>query len=83
VLAPNIMSGGHWQYLPNRRTVHGPVVEISAFVKYPRFLRSQEILIYELKIVHNSLEPAVTSLMYHCKYINKFVLLQQKFNVGS
>ena len=26
---------------------------------------------------------AVSSLMYHCKYINKFVLLQQKFAVGS
>jgi len=25
---------------------------------------------------------AVTSLMYHCKYIDKFVLLQQKTAVG-
>jgi len=33
---------------------------------------------YELKIVHNRLDIAVTNLMYHCKYINKFVLLLRK-----
>jgi len=38
-------SGGHCHYLPNR-TVYGPVVEISASVKNPRFLRSQVILNY-------------------------------------
>jgi len=51
-----IMSGGHWHYLPNRRIVYGAVVEISAPVKNPRFLHSQVILNYELKIVHNFLE---------------------------
>ena len=25
---------------------------------------------------------AITSLMYHCEYINNFVLLQRKFAVG-
>jgi len=77
-----ITSGRHWHYLPNR-TVYGPVVEISASVKNHRFLRSQVILNYELKIVHNCLEQAVISLMYHCKFINKFVLFHQKFAVGS
>jgi len=76
------MSGGHWHYLPNR-TVYGPVVEITAFVKNPRFLSSQVILNYEPKIVHNCQNIAVTSLIYHCKYINKFILLQQTFAVGS
>jgi len=79
------MSGGHWHYLclPNRRTVHGPVVEITASVKNPTFHRSQVILNYDLKIVHNCLNIAVASLMHHCKYINKFVLLQQQFAVES
>jgi len=81
-IALDITSGGHWYYLPNRRIVYGPVVEISASVKIPRFLRSQVISIYEHKIVHNCLEKAVINLMYHCKFINKFVLLQQKFVVG-
>jgi len=76
------MSGGHWHCLPNR-TAHGLVVEISASVKNPRFLCRQAILNYELKIVHNCLEQAVTSLMCQCKYINQFVLLQQKFAVAS
>jgi len=77
-----IMSGGHWNYLPNRRTVCGPVVQTSVSVKNPRFLRSQVILNYELEIVHNCRERAIISLMYHCKFINKFVLLQKKFAVG-
>jgi len=59
------MSGEH--YLPNRVTAYGPVAEISASVQN-----------YELQIVHNCLDMAVTSLMYHCQYINKFVLLLQK-----
>jgi len=77
-----IMSGEHWRCLPNR-TVYGPVVEISASVKKNRFLRSQVILNYELKIVCNCLEQVAISLMHHCKFINKFVLFQQKIAVGS
>jgi len=42
------MSGGLWYHLPNR-TVYGPVVEITASVKNPRFIRSQVFLNYELK----------------------------------
>jgi len=66
---------GHWHCLRNRKAVHGPVVEITVSVKNPRFLRSQIILNYERKIVHNCLNIAVTSLMYHGKYsttINSF-----------
>jgi len=29
-------------------------------------------------MVHNCLDTAITNLMYHCKYINKFVLLLRK-----
>jgi len=38
---------------------------------------------YELKIVHNCLDMAITNLMYHCKNINKFVLLLRKSAVAS
>jgi len=57
------MSGGHWHCLPNRRTVYGPDVEILASVNNHIFLCCQAILNYELKIVHNSLEQAVVSLI--------------------
>jgi len=67
------MSGGH--HLPNRVTAYGPVTEISASVQNLRFLHSQVIYNYELKIVHNCLNMAVTSMMHHCKYMNKFVLV--------
>ena len=75
------MSGRH--YLPNRVTAYGPVTEISAPVQNLRFLRSHVIYNYELKIVHNCLDMAVASLMYHCKYINKFILVLRKSAVGS
>ena len=58
-----------------RVTAYKPVAEISASVQKPRFVSSQVIQNYELKIVYNCLDMAVTSLMYHCKYINKFLLL--------
>ena len=45
--------------------------------------RSQVIYNYELEIVHNCLDMAVTSLLYHCKYITKFILLLRKSAVGS
>jgi len=32
-------------------------------------------------IVHNCLDMAVTSMMCHCKYINKFVILLGKSDV--
>jgi len=67
------MSGGH--YIPNRVTAYGPVAETTASVQNPRLLRSQAIQNYELQIVHNCLDMAVTSMVYHCKHINKFVLL--------
>jgi len=57
------MSGGN--YLPNRMTAYGSVVEISASVRNPGFLHSQVIETYELKIVHNCLDMTVTSLIYH------------------
>jgi len=72
---------GH--YFPNRRTACGPVPQISASVHNPRFFRSQVISNYEFKIVHNCLDMAATSLMYHCKYIKNFVLLLRKFAVMS
>ena len=75
------MSGGH--YLPNRVNVYGPVAETSASVQNSRFLRSQAISNYELTTVHNCLDMAVASLMYHCKYIDKFVFLLRKSAVGS
>ena len=52
--------------------------KLCAFSKNPIFLRSQVISNYEFKIVHNCLEQAVTLLMYHSKYINKFVFLPRK-----
>jgi len=36
----------------------------------------------KVKIVHNCLEQAVTSLMYHCKFINKFVFLSASLLLG-
>jgi len=33
-------------------------------------------------IFRNCVDMAVTSLLYHCKYITKFILLLQKFAVG-
>ena len=52
--------------------------EISASDHNPRFLRSQAIYNYKLKIVHCCLNMECTSLMYYCKYINKFVLVLPK-----
>ena len=52
--------------------------EISASDHNPRFLRSQAIYNYKLKIVHYCLNMECTSLMYYCKYINKFVLVLPK-----
>ena len=73
-----------WRALPSSRvTAYGTVVEISASVQNPRFLCNQVIQNYELKIVHNCLDMTVTSLMYDCKYINKFVLLPRRSAVGS
>ena len=60
------MSGGH--YLPNRVSAYGPVAKHSE-VQNPGFQN------YQLKIVHNRLDMAVTGLIYHCKLIQKFVLL--------
>jgi len=37
----------------------------------------------DLKIVYNHVDMAVTSLTYHCKYINKFDLLLLKSAFGS
>jgi len=74
------MSGGH--YLPNRVTAYGSVAEITASDQNPRFLHSQAIQTYELENVHNYLDMPVTILMYHYKYIGKFVFLQQKSAVG-
>jgi len=34
-------------------------------------------------IFQNCLDMAVASLMYHCKYINEFVLLLRKSAVGA
>jgi len=49
----------------------------------PSFSCSQVPVIknYELKIVHNCLDLAETSLMYN-KYINEFTLILQKSGVG-
>jgi len=74
------MSEGH--YLPNRVTAYRPVAEISASVQNPRFLPSQVIKNYDIKIVHNQLDMAVTSLMYHFKCFNKLFLFLQKSTVG-
>ena len=52
-------------------------------VQNPRFLRSQVIKNYQLKIVHNCLDMTVTSLMCHCKYINKFAVLLRKSAILS
>ena len=72
-------NGGH--YLPNKGTVYGPVAEISASVQHPRFLRSHVIENYDLN-VHNCLHVVVINLMYHCKWINKFVVLLRKSAIG-
>jgi len=34
------------------------------------------------KIFRNYVDMAVTSLLYHCKYINKFILLLRRFAIG-
>jgi len=49
--------------------------------KIPGFSQSSN-LSYELEIIHNCLDMAV-SLLYHCEYITKFILLMRKSAVGS
>jgi len=67
------MSGGH--YTLNRVTAYGPVAEKSASVQNPRFLCNQVILNYEVEIVHNRLDMAVTTLMmYHCCFCKSLLL---------
>jgi len=70
--------GGH--YPPNKGTACGPVAEISPSFQNGRLLRSQ--VTYELKTIHNCLDVAL-SLMYHCKCINKVILLLRKSAVVS
>jgi len=45
--------------------------------------RSQVTQNYELEIVHSCLDMAVATLLYHCKYITKLILLLRKSPVGS
>ena len=47
------------------------------------FAAKKSKIVKKLKIVHNCLDMTVTSLMYHFKYINKFIVLLQKSAVGS
>jgi len=75
-----VISGRHWHWLPNR-TVYAPIAE-DCICQKPQ-ISSQPSYLNLWTIVHNFLEQAVTTLMYHCKYINKIVLFQQKFAVGS
>jgi len=57
-------------------TAFGPVTEISASIQ--DLISSQPSNL----VMNYCLDMAVASLMYHCKYINKFVLVLRKSAVG-
>jgi len=68
--------------LPNRVTARTSHKNLCNSTKFP-ILSQPSNLNYELEIVHNCLDTANTNLMYHCKYISKFVLLLRKAAVVS
>lgn len=45
--------------MSNRVIAHGAIAEIPTSVQNPRYLRSQAVRIYELKIAHNQLDVAI------------------------